>query len=96
MQKSVIELVKMGKLPSEDCSDITLIEKYQNVIDSIIEPVSDDDACELVSIFGEDECYGLGWTLLHKIETAPNWPIKSALSNIENEWIMKLKERAGY
>ena len=57
-------------------------------------PVTDEEACALVKLFGSDDCVGLAWTLLHLIETAPGWPIESALIGLEGEWIRRLRERA--
>jgi hypothetical protein len=48
----------------------------------------------LVKLFGPDDCLGLAWTLLHLIETAPGWPVESALVGLEGEWIDRLRERA--
>jgi hypothetical protein len=56
-------------------------------------PVTDEEVCELVKLFGPDDCFGLAWTLLHSIETAPVWPIESALDGQEGEWIDRLCER---
>jgi hypothetical protein len=55
--------------------------------------VSNDDARVLVRLFGPDDCFGLAWTLVHLIETAPNWPLEDCLVVTENEWIKVLKQR---
>jgi hypothetical protein len=47
-----------------------------------------------VTLFGPDDCFGLGWTLLHLIETAPGWPIKAVLDGSQGEWIDRLRERS--
>ena len=47
-----------------------------------------------VKLFGPDDCFGLAWTLLHLIETAPGWPVESALVDLESKWIDRLRERA--
>lgn len=94
MQKSVIELIKLGPLPSEQSSDIDLIKQYQDLLEGIKIPICDNEAIELSVVFGNDDCFGLAWTLLHIIETAPNWPIKQALKNKNNEWIQTLIARS--
>jgi hypothetical protein len=53
-----------------------------------------DEAKALVELFGADDCFGLAWTLLHAIETAPGRPILDALGDTENQWIARLKQRA--
>jgi len=56
--------------------------------------VADEEAKLLVGVFGTDGCFGLGWTLLQLIETAPNWPETGDLENSANEWVQLLKGRA--
>jgi hypothetical protein len=96
VRNQVERLVKMGPLPSEQESirNTTPVEKYQQLLLSIAPPLTDEEACALTAIFGIDGCFGLGWTLLHLIETAPNWPIEESLRDVENEWIATLKNRA--
>ena len=57
-------------------------------------PITDEEACALMNLFGPDECHGLAWSLLHLIETAPGWPVESALVGREGAWIDRLRERA--
>jgi len=93
MQSATIELEKLGPLPSSACRDIEKLKKIQTLIEQIEEPVSDDDARVLVKLFGPDDCFGLAWSLLHLIETAPNWPLEECLTNTGNEWVNRLKQR---
>ena len=44
-------------------------------------------------MFGPDDCFGAAWTLLHLIETAPNWP-QEPLEDNGNEWLQMLNRRA--
>jgi len=90
----VRELQKLGPLPSESCSDITLIAKYQKLIGELLEPVSNEDASELVQLFGDDDCFGLAWTLLHRIESAPGWPLEESLNATGNGWVGLLRRRS--
>ena len=58
-------------------------------------PVTDDEAALLIRCFGPDDCFGLAWTLLHLIETAPGrLPLKAEPSPAENEWVRRLWDRA--
>lgn len=57
-------------------------------------PISNDDARALATIFGPDDCFDLAWTLLHIIETVPDWPLEDVLNDASNEWIDRLKQRA--
>jgi hypothetical protein len=94
MQTAVVELARMGSLPMSAGADPKIVESWQNVLAAVKTPVSDDEARVLVQVFGPDDCFGLAWTLLHLIETAPNWPLSDCLSLDDNEWIGRLKVRA--
>lgn len=90
----VQEFVKLGPLP--DCrAPEDVIRNHQTWLLRIEEPVSDDEAVQLISCFGPDDCYGLAWTLLHLIETAPSGiPIKQKPSERDNEWLRRLWTRS--
>jgi len=92
MRKQISDLLKLGPLPPSD-ADAILIQRYEELIMDISPPVTDEEAKALVKLFGPDECYGLAWALVSKIETAPSWPIKECLKD-NNEWIELLLIRA--
>jgi hypothetical protein len=97
IRDTVKELLEMGPPPSEAESirnPTPFLEKYQQLLLSIEEPVTDEEATVLSGLFGADGCFGLGWTLMGLIETAPNWPIDECLGDSGNEWIELLKNRA--
>ena len=71
-----------------------MLTKYQELITSINQPVDNEEAIVLLDLFGPDDCFGLAWTLVHLIETAPDWPLYDHLTNLNNEWIVRLKTRA--
>ena len=48
----------------------------------------------LSKIFGDDGYFGLAQTLMHIIESAPDWPIQEIFKDSDNEWIRLLKHRA--
>jgi hypothetical protein len=95
MREEIIKLVRLGVLPSGADADIERIKHIQALLADIKTPISDQEAEELVKIFGNDDCFGLAWTIIHLIETAPSWPIQQCLMvNPDNEWITLLKKRA--
>lgn len=97
VRDEVKELIRMGPPPSEDeliRNPSPILEKYERLLSSIEKPVSDEEAKLLTAIFGVDDCFGLNWTLLHLIETAPNWGAERDLEDSENEWVRRLKDRA--
>jgi hypothetical protein len=54
--------------------------------------VSGEEAGALARLFGPDDCFGLAWTLVHLIESAPEY--LDHLPVHENEWISRLRATA--
>lgn len=94
MQTSIEELLKLGPLPCSTNADVAKLAQFQDLLSKIEQPISNEDARALIALFGPDDCFGLCWTLLHIIETAPGWPINEILFPTGNEWIDRLRERA--
>jgi hypothetical protein len=98
MRQQVIDLQQMGPLPPSDVAIRNnmqaLVDKYAALIAAIEPPISDDEAKILVKLFGSDDCFGVAWSILHLIETAPHWPLMDCLGSESNEWIIRLKQRA--
>jgi hypothetical protein len=98
MQPAVVELEKLGPMPSSDKAINenldNLVDHYAALIESIHKPINDDEARVLVKLFGPDECFGVAWSLLHLVESAPGWPVLDCLEDVGNEWIRRLRERA--
>lgn len=94
MQTSIGELVKLGVFPSSNNPDIEKLERIQALLAEIQQPISTEEAGELIKLFGPDDCFGLSWTLLHIIETTPGWPLDDMLANASGEWIERLKQRS--
>jgi len=97
VRDEVKELLGMGPFPSSEevirSKEVSLVEKYQRLLSSIEEPVTDEEAKVLTRFFGTDDFFGLSWTLVHLIETAPHWSAGERLENVGNEWIQRLKDR---
>jgi len=96
MRQAVHELAILGPLPSEDVATEAQVYRYQALLASLTPPVTDEEAQILLSLFGPDECFELAWTLLHRIESAPGWPLADLLETTEeeNEWRARLRRRA--
>jgi len=94
----ILELQRLGPLPSDEevlrSNLISVLKEYEKLLRSIQRPVTDDEARILSGLFSKGDCFGVDWTLLHLIETAPGWPIGECLVNVDNEWIRMLKDRA--
>lgn len=86
MRREVIKFVKLGTLPDSNAPE-DKIAAHQIALSKIKRPVTDSEAKQLLKCFGPDDCFGLAWTLLHLIESAPSGiPIKSEPAEFENDW----------
>ena len=94
IREQIQQLANLGPLPDEQAATEEQLAAYQTLFEGIVRPVSNEEAKLLVGLFGPDTCYGGAWTLLHLIETAPQWPLMECLSDTQNEWILRLRARA--
>lgn len=94
IRDQVRELAALGPMPSQGDATTEQLELYERLLHSVSAPLSDEEACILVPIFGPDDCYGLAWTLLHLIESAPGWPVYDCLVAGPGEWTECLRSRA--
>ncbi|WP_258544013.1 hypothetical protein [Streptomyces ipomoeae] len=75
MRPEVQAFVTDGPLPDWDASEEE-IDSRVHQLEAITRPVTSEEAKALATCFGPDDCYGVAWTLLHLIETAPG-PVPS-------------------
>jgi hypothetical protein len=93
MREEVVKLIQLGSFPNETSATPEIIDQYADLIDKISPPVSLDEAKSLLTLFGTDTFFGLAWSLVHLIETCPEWSAK-ALANVENNmWGNILREK---
>lgn len=92
LRSHVEDLIVAGPLPSEDASEEEIAEA-QRLLERIDPPVSDEEAQALARCFGPDNCYGLSWSLLHLIETAPGARSAGYPQNVDNPWVRLLAAR---
>lgn len=90
------ELLKLGALPESNRANEEQITRTTELLLSIAPPVTREEGIALMQLFGPDECFGLAWTLIHLIESAPGGAPVDALDEnaFDNEWIRLLRERA--
>jgi len=93
MQSSILILKKFGPLPKSENATAELLDKYQEVFEKISLPITNDEALVLAEIFGDDDCFDMAWTILHLIETAPNWPLENALQLMNKKWASVCRSR---
>lgn len=91
----VASFLAMAPLPPSKLADQEHVERLTELLMKISSPVSKEEAIRLATAFGPDECFGLAWTLIHLIESAPGGAPLDAIPESENEWIVLLRERRG-
>ncbi|MER6297333.1 hypothetical protein ACWDMR_30860 [Streptomyces althioticus] len=95
MRPEVHSFVADGPLPGWEASEEE-IERRERQLSAIIRPVTSEEAAALATCFGPDDCYGLAWTLVHLIETAPGpAPRLAALGLEAGDWAEVLQARWG-
>jgi hypothetical protein len=94
MQNAVRTLVSLGPLPASSDADEEHLRQVEAALKAVHTPLSQAEAEALLPVFGSDDCFGLAWSLLHIVETAPD--IDNVLANADpnNEWVNTLRERS--
>lgn len=92
MRPEILELVQLGRLPSEPCATDDELKRWEAAIRRVPVPVSLEEARALARAFGPDECYGLGWSVLHIIESC-DAPVVTDEPDPSDEWRHRLWRR---
>lgn len=99
MRPEVRRLLVLGRMPSDRAPVVeATVKAFQDALDDL-QPhaLTDDEAAALLELFPEGEhsgLYGLEWSLLHSIETAPYG--REFLSKLDDRswWVSVLRRRA--
>jgi hypothetical protein len=91
----VAAFLEIAPLPPSRHADQAQLERLTELLMKISSPVSKEEAIRLATAFGPDECFGLAWTLIHLIESAPGGAPLDAIPESDNEWVLLLRERRG-
>jgi hypothetical protein len=96
MRSSVANLIALGQLPEEAAAEVSQLQAFESAINEISKPISDEEALALLAVFptGEGSCFGLAWSVLHLIESAPGWPCQEARLHQASPWVRSMLERA--
>jgi hypothetical protein len=89
----VRRFVDLGPLPSEDENSEggdAAFDSLEQALHAIERPINDAEAALLSGSFGTDGCFGLAWTLVHLIETAPTHMPLTEPAASANPWIRRL------
>lgn len=100
VKETVRALEQLGPMPTNVEADRAgnLLERWEQLLTDLAEQgnLTDLESARLVPLFPNDDsdCYGLAWTLVHLVESAPSWPIHSALQSATGPWAAVLGQRA--
>lgn len=82
----------------DDAPDIdkALLTQWTSSLDQLEGPLTDEEAVALLSCFPPDDgtVFGLAWSLLHAIESAPYGPTFIRELDDRSWWVTLLKQRA--
>jgi hypothetical protein len=88
-------LVALGRIPVDAQLDEQTARRFTEAIDGLSSPPTAEEAAALLDILPIDEStsFGLAWSLVHVIESSPDWPLGSAL-NDRSWWVTTLRQRS--
>ncbi|WP_156390708.1 hypothetical protein [Caulobacter sp. Root487D2Y] len=94
LQDAVKGLLEIGDTLADSLS-VEQLYAAEKRLDALAIPLSEDDVRALKSLLPHegDTAFGLNWTVLHKIEAAPCWPLWDTLKDERNEWTRMLRLR---
>jgi hypothetical protein len=78
-----------------DNLDAEQITDVQRSIETMARPLSADDISALISALSAagDTAFGLNWSILNLVETAPEWPLWDMLRDEGNDWVHCFRQR---
>jgi len=91
VRPEIARLGELGPFPSSVVADAETVGTFADLLLSIKEPVTDDEARILVTLFGPDDLFGLAYTVVHLVETAPGWPLEDCLQDTGNRFVATLR-----
>lgn len=99
VRASVHELVQLGRIPTDNEADTEpdRADRWEVLIGEMYGEgnVTNGEAAMLVPLLPRDESdsFGVVWTLVHVIESAPGWPLNEALAAADGPWADILRQR---
>jgi hypothetical protein len=92
--QSVERLVSLGPFPAEKDATEAEVELRQALIQEVGAPISDLEATALLSLLGDDDFFGLAWSIVTIVESAPGWPFWEEILRLPPEWRRMLSDAA--
>jgi len=88
------DLHALGQLPAGDQLSPEQAHRYEEALSRLPDAPTGEEAAALVSLLPPDETtsFGLAWTLVHTIESSPDWPVTEVL-DASTWWRSQLEDR---
>jgi hypothetical protein len=79
----------------DEAAPVEVVEEFERQVRQLEPPATDQEARALLEVLPADDntFFGLAWSVLTFIETAPAWPETDALDD-RGWWLTFLRERA--
>ena len=96
---TVQQMVVLGPMPTTDeaIRDGNRADEWEALLNRLVDERSllGSEVSQLLHLFPGDEsdCFGLAWTLLHAIETSPDWPVRESIDRMQGHWADSLRQR---
>jgi hypothetical protein len=96
IRPEITRVTALAPLPAEeDCSEGLIVE-MDEATRVVPRPLTDEEALALFDLLAtsdESSYYGVMWTVVHAVETAPGWPLPQLWTPI-GPWFDSLRIRA--
>ena len=92
MRPEVNALIQLGPLPMSTDAGVAELKQIEAALHALKPPLSSQEASSLLPLFGPDDCFGLAWTMLNLVETAPSLSLPAEHLD-ENEWVKRIRKR---
>lgn len=86
----VARILNLGPLPGSQEATEAILKEFEAALEGVSRPLSHREAIALLASFGDDDCFGLAWTLLHLMESAPPPLLENEPDSSANEWVRLL------
>jgi hypothetical protein len=93
LRKPVTDLVALGSMPASRGYGGIRGRRVRTEDPGTSTPLTTDEARALLPVFGTDDYFGLAWTLLHRVETAPDPVVAEEPDTNANWWVRPLWDR---
>jgi hypothetical protein len=95
MLKEFEDVLSLGALPPADGRSPEQAVLWQEALNRLPDAPIGEEAAALVDLLPPDETtsFGFAWTLVHAIESSPDWPVETALQS-RTWWQSLLQDRA--